>query len=87
MHSFPFLSLFAFHLDLFFSSFTMLLDGSLKPFFAGLRPLMPSLLDEVFWEQLVGAKTLSILKLVMGNETLLVSGSVFLGRKLSRYRD
>ncbi|SAM04449.1 hypothetical protein [Absidia glauca] len=46
---------------------------------------MPSLLDEVFWEQLVGAKTLSILKLVMGNETLLVSGSVFLGPSFATY--
>lgn len=79
MHSFPFF-LFTLHLELF-CFHTMILDGSLKPFFVGLRPLMPSLLDEVFWEQLVGAKTLSILKLVMGNETLLVSGSVFLGRK------
>ncbi|KAI8343338.1 P-loop containing nucleoside triphosphate hydrolase protein [Chlamydoabsidia padenii] len=59
----------------------MLTNGILN----GLRPLVPSLMDELFWEQLVGAKTLSILKLLMKNETLLVSGSVFLGPAFATY--
>ncbi|CAO3597169.1 unnamed protein product [Absidia cylindrospora] len=63
----------------------MILNGPLGNFFAGLQPLIPSLLDEVFWEQLIGVKTVSVLKLLLGNETILLSGSVLLGPSFATY--
>ncbi|KAI8330362.1 P-loop containing nucleoside triphosphate hydrolase protein [Chlamydoabsidia padenii] len=60
-------------------------EGSLKDFFVGLQPLLPSLLNEVFWEQLFGTKSVAILKLLLSNETLLLSGSVFFGPSFATY--
>ncbi|SAM09035.1 hypothetical protein [Absidia glauca] len=60
-------------------------DGSLKNLFMGLQPLLPSLLNEAFWDQWMGTKGVAILKLLLSNETLLLSGSVFLGPSFAQY--
>ncbi|CAO3607444.1 unnamed protein product [Cunninghamella blakesleeana] len=60
-------------------------NEALNPILLSLRPLLGNILENSFWEDILGSRCLSFIKMVLGNETLMLTGSVFLGPSFASY--